>query len=206
MSLLIFQRLFKHKAFEADGFDVYAFHSPTMPERRSEWQRDQRRKQAGEREQAQDYTPLKDLKLSDHFLFGEVMCDPEICKTALGIILGRTVSRITYYNREQGMEVHPSYKGIRLDVCFADEGNTIYSVEIQNANRYHIPRRSRHYQSVMDVKIMPRGEVDYNRLSDGIIIFICTFDLFGCGSGGTLYDNIDMDERTESRCDSGRIG
>ncbi len=152
---------------------------------------DQRRRQVKEREREriQDYTPLKDLKLTDHFLFGEVMCDPETCKTALEIILGRRVSRIKYYNREQGMEVHPSYKGIRLDVCFEDEEDAIYSVEIQNANRYHIPRRSRHYQSVIDVKIMPRGEVDYSRLPDGIIIFICTFDLFGMGRYCYTFEN-----------------
>lgn len=137
----------------------------------------------------QNYVPLKDLELTNHFLFGEVMCDPETCKTVLEIILGRKISRVKYRNREQGVEVHPLYKGIRLDVCFADEENTIYNVEIQNENRYNIPRRSRHYQSMIDTKIMPKGVYDYSRLPDSIVIFICTFDLFGRGRYCYTFEN-----------------
>ena len=57
----------------------------------------------------------------------------------------------------------------------------IYNVEMQTENRYNIPKRSRHYQSVIDIKLMPAGEMDYNKLNPVIIIFICTFDLFGRG-------------------------
>lgn len=52
---------------------------------------------------------------------------------------------------------------------------------MQTENRYNIPKRSRHYQSVIDIKLMPAGEMDYNKLNPVIIIFICTFDLFGRG-------------------------
>lgn len=142
----------------------------------------------------QKYVPLKDLELTNHFLFGEVMCDPETCRTVLEIILGRKISRVKFHNREQEMEVHPLYKGIRLDVCFADEENTIYSVEIQNAKRYNIPRRSRHYQSMIDVKILPKGEYDYSGLPDGIVIFICTFDLFGRGRYCYTFENRCVEE------------
>ena len=142
----------------------------------------------------QKYVPLKDLELTNHFLFGEVMCDPETCRTVLEIILGRKISRVKFHNREQDVEVHPLYKGIRLDVCFADEENIIYSVEIQNVNRYNIPRRSRHYQSMIDVKILPKGEYDYSRLPDGIVIFICTFDLFGRGRYCYTFENRCIEE------------
>lgn len=56
-------------------------------------------------------------------------------------------------------------------------------------SRYHIPRRSRHYQSMVDVKIMQKGERDYKNLPDGIIIFICTFDLFGYGRYCYTFEN-----------------
>lgn len=141
------------------------------------------------------YIPLKDLTLTSHFLFGEVMSDPETCRTALEIMLGKTISKVTFCGTERQIEVHPLYKGIRLDVCFEDEEDTIYSVEIQNANRYHIPRRSRHYQSMVDVKIMPKGERDYRKLQDGIVIFICTFDLFGRGRYCYTFENRCLEER-----------
>lgn len=140
------------------------------------------------------YTPLKDLELTDHFLFSEVMSDPKICRIALEIILGRKISSVKSYNREYCIEVHPMYKGVRLDVCFEDEEAVIYSVEIQNANRYNIPRRSRHYQSMIDVKIMPKGEIDYAKLTDGMVIFICRFDLFGLGRYRYTFENRCLEE------------
>lgn len=121
---------------------------------------------------------FKNLNLSDSFLFGEVMQDSDTCKIVLEIILGRKIHKIDYVSKEKHMDVDKSHKGIRLDVYFEDDKETAYSVEMQNENRFNIPRRSRHYQSVIDIKLLPVGEVDYNQLKDGVIIFICSFDLF----------------------------
>ena len=134
-------------------------------------------------------TPLKELNLYDDFLFGEVMCDEETCKMVLEIILGREIGKIVFYNKEQHMDVDREHKGIRLDIYFKDDMNTIYSVEMQARPINNIPKRSRHYQSVMDIQILPRGETDYDLLSDGIIIFICTFDLFGKGRYCYTFEN-----------------
>ncbi len=162
------------------------------------------KRKAGQRRQVPCHKDLKDLQLTDHFLFGEVMHDTEICKMVLEIILGRKVSAIKTFGREQWMEAHPSYKGVRLDVCFADEEETAYSIEIQNTNRYNIPRRSRHYQSMIDVKIMPKGEIDYNCLSDSIVIFICSFDLFGYGRYCYTFENLCLEEAGLSLGDGSR--
>lgn len=153
-----------------------------------------RENRAGRAAESGSYVPLKELNLTNHFLFGEVMNDPETCRTALEIILGRKISKVIHHNREQDLEIHPLYKGIRLDVCFEDEEDTVYSVEIQNVNRYHLPRRSRHYQSMVDVKMMKKGEVDYRKLPDGIVIFICTFDLFGYGRYCYTFENRCLEE------------
>lgn len=126
-------------------------------------------------------TPLKELNLHDDFLFGEVMLDEETCKTVLEIILGREIGQVVFYNKEQHMDVDREHKGIRLDVHFKDDKHKIYSVEMQVDPQNNIPRRSRHYQAVIDIKIVQKGEKDYNLLYDSIIIFICTFDLFGQG-------------------------
>lgn len=136
--------------------------------------------------------PLSELDLSDGFLFGEVMRDEETCRTVLGIILGRPVSRVVYVNKEQQVEAgtgYHRYKGIRLDVYFQDEESTCYSVEMQTRNRYNLPKRSRHYQGIMDVQMLPAGEIDYNKLCDSILIFICTFDLFGEGKLCYTFEN-----------------
>ena len=136
--------------------------------------------------------PLSELDLSDGFLFGEVMRDEETCRMVLEIILGRPVSRVAYVNKEQQVEAgtgYHRYKGIRLDVYFRDDESTCYSVEMQTRNRYNLPKRSRHYQGMMDVQMLPAGEIDYNKLCDSILIFICTFDLFGEGKLCYTFEN-----------------
>lgn len=138
------------------------------------------------------FVPFSELPLSDGFLFGEVMQDEETCRTVLEIILKRPVGRVVYVNKEQQMEAatqYHKYKGIRLDVYFQDEAGTCYSVEMQTRNRYHLPKRSRHYQGMMDVQMLPAGELDYGKMPDSIIIFICTFDLFGEGRLCYTFEN-----------------
>lgn len=99
---------------------------------------------------------------------------------------------MVYVNKEQQVEAgtgYHRYKGIRLDVYFQDEESTCYSVEMQTRNRYNLPKRSRHYQGIMDVQMLPAGEIDYNKLCDSILIFICTFDLFGEGKLCYTFEN-----------------
>lgn len=123
--------------------------------------------------------PLQKLPLSNGFLFGETMYDSETSKAALEIILGKELAEVRLVNKEQHIDVAGLHKGVRLDIYVKDGENRIYNVEMQTENRYNIPKRSRHYQSVIDIKLLPAGEIDYNKLNDAIIIFICTFDLFG---------------------------
>lgn len=122
---------------------------------------------------------LQDLNLSNSFLFGEVMWDEETSKDVLEIILQKEIKKVIIVNKEQHLDSDPKYKGIRLDIYIKDEENTIYNVEMQVENRYNIPKRSRHYQGIIDTKLLPAGEIDYNRLNNTYIIFICLFDLFG---------------------------
>lgn len=138
------------------------------------------------------FVPFSELPLSDGFLFGEVMQDEETCRTVLEIILKRPVGRVVYINKEQSVEAatqYHKYKGIRLDVYFQDDAGTCYSVEMQTRNRYNLPKRSRHYQGIMDAQMLPAGELDYGKMPDSIIIFICTFDLFGQGRLCYTFEN-----------------
>lgn len=138
------------------------------------------------------FVPLSELNLSNGFLFGEVMQDEDTCRTVLEIILRHPIGRVVYVNKEQQVEAgtqYHKYKGVRLDVYFQGDDSTCYCVEMQTKNRYNLPKRSRHYQGVMDVQMLTAGEINYNKLSDSIIIFICTFDLFGEGHYCYTFEN-----------------
>ena len=128
-----------------------------------------------------DTPQLKDLNLSSNFLFGEVMWDEQTSKDVLEIILGKEIDKVVIVNKEQHMDIDQKHKGVRLDVFLKDGKGTIYNIEIQVKNKYNIRRRSRHYQGVIDTKILPAGEINYNKLNDCYVIFICDFDLFKRG-------------------------
>lgn len=122
---------------------------------------------------------FQELNLSNGFLFGEVMEDEETCKVLVEIVFGREVSRVRRLTKERQMDADSIHKGVRLDVYFEDDRDTVYCVEMQNQSQGYLSRRSRHYQSVIDVKMLPVGEADYRALRDGAVVFICTFDPFG---------------------------
>lgn len=79
---------------------------------------------------------------------------------------------------KKSMVYHPDYKGIRLDVYAKDENNTCYNVEMQMTKKPALGRRSRYYQSQMDMDILLSGR-EYAELPDSYVIFICDFDPFG---------------------------
>lgn len=137
---------------------------------------------------------LQELELVDNFLFGEVMSDEETCKITLEIMLHREIGGLFNINKEQHLDVDNIHKSIRMDIFFSDDKDTIYNVEMQTVNRYNIPKRSRYYQSVIDIKILPAGEKDYGRLNDSVVIFICTFDLFGRGRFCYTFENRCIEE------------
>lgn len=123
---------------------------------------------------------LKDANLSDNFMFAKVMSDPTILKEFLQIVLGIKIRRIVMTQYEKTIFPDPAAKSIRLDVYADDSHNRKYSVEMQGYVEYNIGRRSRYYQSVIDIDSLSRGQ-GYERLSDAFVIFVCTYDPFGAG-------------------------
>lgn len=47
---------------------------------------------------------------------------------------------------------------MRFDVYFDDDQNTGYDIEMQNDNQGDLLRRSRYYQSVIDIEQIKAGE------------------------------------------------
>ena len=120
---------------------------------------------------------LKELTIKDNFMFGAVMMDEENCKGLLERVLQIPIDHVEI-SREKSIVYHPEYKGVRLDVYAKDENQTRYNVEMQVQKKPNLGKRSRYYQSQMDMEMLLAGE-DYSELPNTYVIFICDFDPIG---------------------------
>ncbi len=120
---------------------------------------------------------IQDLTIKDNFMFAAVMLDPENCKEMLEMILNIEIAEV-HVDKEKCLIYHPDYHGIRLDVYAADEYNTHYNIEMQAKKCKDIKRRSRYYHGQMDMEMLEKG-IDYERLSNSYVMFICDYDPFG---------------------------
>ena len=126
--------------------------------------------------------PLKDLTLLDRFLFDTAMSVPEICHNMLSIILDDPhLPKIHYSIAEKTQEPFYDSRAVRLDLLAFDENDVVYDAEAQKKNTgiRNLKRRSRLYQSHIDVNLMEPGDLNFGRMNDVYIIFIAPFDLFG---------------------------
>ena len=73
--------------------------------------------------------PLKDLNLTDRFLFDEVMEDPQAQQDILSIIFGREIPLLERIAVEKELRVSPLARSIRLDVFSVDEEHIVYNTE-----------------------------------------------------------------------------
>ena len=121
-----------------------------------------------------------ELTITDDFMFGAVMSDPNNLKPLLEYILNIKIAQITYPERQKVIELTYGAKGVRLDVYCEDEQHTVYSVEIQVADLRNLPKRIRYYHGMIDLNIIDKGD-DYKKLKKSYVIFICCFDPFGMG-------------------------
>ena len=125
--------------------------------------------------------PLKDLNLTDRFLFDEVLEDPQIHQEILSIIFGKEIPLLENNETEKELRVSPLLRTIRMDVFSMDEESTIYNTEMQQQKKTDLAKRSRYYQAMVDTSLLEPGVPDYNRLNATYIIMILPFDLFGYG-------------------------
>ena len=147
-----------------------------------------------------EYThkPVDELTFTDDFMFGTVMKDKTVCKGVIEQLLHIKVGGIEYPSFQKTIAPFYESKGIRLDV-YVSEPNRIFDIEIQTSLPPELPKRTRYYQSLMDVDNLLRGQ-NYAELKESYVIFICTQDPFGkdlpvytfrnvCGEDGTLFLN-----------------
>ena len=75
--------------------------------------------------------PLKELNLTDRFLFDEVMEDPQIHQEVLSLILGREISLLQESKTEKEGRISPLIRSIRMDLFAIDSEEQVYNTEIQ---------------------------------------------------------------------------
>ena len=121
--------------------------------------------------------PIEELTFTDDFLFGRVMQNAEICKGFLERMLEIKIEKIEYPELQKSISPHYQSKGIRLDV-YVQDSNRVFDIEIQNSLDENLPKRTRYYQSMMDVDLLLKGN-NYTELKESFVIFICKDDFFG---------------------------
>ena len=143
-----------------------------------------------------DYThkPVEELSFTDDFMFGTVMKNKAICKGVIERLLHIKVGKIEYPSLQKTIAPFYESKGIRLDV-YVSEPDRIFDIEIQTSIPPSLPKRTRYYQSLMDVDNLLRGQ-SYAELKESYVIFICTQDPFGEGLPVYTFRNVCSEDGT----------
>ena len=134
-------------------------------------------------------TAWEELQISNDFIFGKIMQDPKLCRGLLQRILPQLkIDHIEYPETQKTIRPDIDAKSVRLDVYVADSNNTVYDIEMQVAMSKELPKRTRYYQSLLDMQMIDKGE-SYKKLKPSYIIFICLFDQFGMGRHIYTFEN-----------------
>ena len=130
---------------------------------------------------------FENLQISNDYMFKEVMkSNKGLCKILVGSIMQQEIEDIFYIETEKTLQPYYDSRGIRLDVILADENHTRYNLEMQARNVISkagvalLPKRTRYYQSVIDMDMLKKGQ-DFDQLNPLVLIFICTFDFYNEG-------------------------
>ncbi len=138
------------------------------------------------------------LGIANDFMFGKIMQDAELCKELLQRILpDLEIDHIEYPEAQKGIRPDVDAKSVRLDVYVRDGKGTVYDIEMQVADTKELPKRSRYYQSMIDLQMIDKGQ-HYKELKPSYIIFICPFDLFGKGRHLYTFENICKEDTSVS--------
>ena len=119
---------------------------------------------------------IEDLTFIDDGMFQAVMHEPGISEKVIENLLHIKVEKIIYPELEKPIKPFYSTKGVRLDVYLKDE-DKIIDVELQTYKQDAIGKRTRYYQSMIDIDSLMKGQ-DYSELLDSYVVFICNYDPF----------------------------
>ena len=70
-----------------------------------------------------------------------------------------------------------------------EDSNRVYDIEIQNVLDENLAKRTRYYQSMMDIDLLLKGK-NYTELKESFVIFVCKEDFFGLNLPCYSFSNI----------------
>ncbi len=120
--------------------------------------------------------PVDKLTFADDGMFQEVMRNPEISAELVERLLHIKVGHVEYPELEKTIKPFYTTKGVRLDVYLQDD-DKIIDVELQCYHQEALGKRTRYYQSMIDMDSLMKGQ-DYPELKESYILFICKQDPF----------------------------
>lgn len=92
-------------------------------------------------------------------MFGKVMQNAELCKDLLQRILSDLeIDHIEYPEAQKGIRPDIDAKSVRLDVYIKDGKGTVYDIEMQAVDTKELSKRSRYYQSMLDMQLIDRRQ------------------------------------------------
>ena len=147
----------------------------------------QRIKQAGGKDMKEK--TFDELTIQDDFIFGKVMQDMKNLRPLLERILPEIdFTDLKCIIPQKSMEEYYGKHGIRVDV-FTEDDEHMFSVEMQVGKKEDLAKRTRYYQSVMDMDDLLKGQ-DYWELRKQYVIFICPKDPFDDNMMMYTYRNV----------------
>ena len=122
--------------------------------------------------------------------------NPEICKGVLERLLKIKIDHIEYPELQKNISPFYEKKGVRLDVFVADS-ERVFDVECQTYKIAAIGKRTRYYQSMIDIDSLLKGTF-YSDLKESYVIFICTDDPFKQNLPVYTFERVCREDETVS--------
>lgn len=138
----------------------------------------------------QNRKSIQELSLIDDFLFAEAMLNNETAELLTRLILehalGINAGKLIIEPQKTINSIDTDRHGIRMDVSITEKTDErkgseiirVYDIEPNTRKSFSLPKRSRYYQAVTDIKLLSSG-VDYDKLPELITIWILPYDPFG---------------------------
>ena len=122
---------------------------------------------------------IKDLTFTDDFMFGEIMKNEEICKGIIERLLHIKIEKLELITLQETIAPYYETRGVRFDV-YVKDSDKVYDIEVQNKKFTEIEKRTRYYQSMIDIDMLAKG-ANFKELKESYVIFICKTDPFDLG-------------------------
>ena len=128
------------------------------------------------------------------------MSDAELCTEMIKRILPDIdIGRVEFTQSQKAEKPSLDTRGVRFDVYAKSDNRKIFDCEVQTTDKKDLERRTRAYHIVLGLEVLETETLkksgSYKDLPDAFVIFVCTFDPFGCGRHIYKFMNVCHEDR-----------